>query len=138
MKTLFSEYADALFVALVSMLCVTIFISIILTDLIGVNLELVDMSLKPVYIESEINPVTISVFEGKDILVNVGDDLDYSSRIEAFNSKGEDIRDYVTVIGFDSSDVGEKEILYQLNYNGETRAIKAKLRVVNEREEVSS
>ena len=82
MKTLFSEYADALFVALASMLCVTIFISIIFTDLIGVNLELVDMSLKPVYIESEINPVTISVFEGKDILVNVGDDLDYSSRIE--------------------------------------------------------
>ena len=106
--------------------------------MIGVNLELVDISLKPVYIESEINPVTISIFEGKDILVNVGDDLDYSGRIEAFNSKCEDIRDYVTVIGFDSGDVGEKEILYQLNYNGETRAIKAKLRVVNERKEVSS
>ena len=52
-------------------------------------------------------------------------------------SPSEDISDYVTVIGFDSSDVGEKEILYQLNYNGETRAIKVKLRVVNEREEVS-
>ena len=138
MKTLFSEYADALFVALVSMLSVTIFISIIFTDLIGVNLELVDMSLKPIYIESEVIPVTISVFEGKDMLVNLDEELDYSDRIEAFNSNGEDISDYVTVVGFDSSSVGEKEILYQLNYNGESRVIKAKLRVVNEREEVSA
>lgn len=138
MRTLFDEYADAIYVALISLVLITVFISNLFVDLIGINLGLVEDSLKPVNIETNINPVTISSFSAKDILVNLNGELDYLNRIEAFNSRGEDIRDYVTVLGFDSSSVGVKRITYKLNYNGESRAIEAKLRVVNEREEVSS
>lgn len=138
MRALFDEYADALYVALISIMLITIFISNMFVDLIGVNLELVESSLKPVNIESNISPVTISSFKARDILVNINGSLEYLDRIEAYNSKGEDIRDYVTVMGFDSSSVGVRDITYKLNYNGESRAIRAKLRVVNEREEISS
>ena len=100
-------------------------------------MDFVDESLKPIYIESEISPVAIASFNGKDLLVQINEKLEYKDRVEAYNSKGEDIKDYITVIGFDSSEVGEKKITYQLNYNGETKAIKAKLIVVDEREKVS-
>lgn len=137
MRTLFDEYAEAIFTAIISIIVFSVFISSLLSDLIGMNMGFVDESLKPVYIESEISPVTIATFNGKDLLVQINEKLEYKDRVEAYNSKGEDIKDYITVIGFDSSEVGEKEITYQLNYNGETKAIKAKLIVVDEREEIN-
>ena len=113
MRVLFDEYTEAIFTAFISIIVFSVFISSLLSDLIGMNMDFVDESLKPVYIESEISPVAIT------------------------SINGEDIKDYITVIGFDSSEVGEKEITYQLNYNGETKAIKAKLIVVDEREKAS-
>lgn len=137
MRTIFDEYAEAIFTAFISIIAFSVFISSLLSDLIGMNMDFVDESLKPVYIESEISPVTIASFNGKDLLVQINEKLEYKDRVEAYNSKGEDIKDYITVIGFDSSEVGEKEITYQLNYNSETKAIKAKLIVVDEREEIN-
>ncbi len=137
MRVLFDEYAEAIFTAFISIIVFSVFISSLLSDLIGMNMDFVDESLKPVYIESEISPVAIASFNGKDLLVQINEKLEYKDRVEAYNSKGENIKDYITVIGFDSSEVGEQEITYQLNYNGETKAIKAKLIVVDEREEVS-
>lgn len=137
MRTIFDEYAEAIFTAFISIIVFSVFISSLLSDLIGMNMDFVDESLKPVYIESEISPVTMASFNGKDLLVQINEKLEYKDRVEAYNSKGEDIKDYITVIGFDSGEVGEKEITYQLNYNGETKTIKAKLIVVDEREEIN-
>ena len=137
MRVLFDEYAEAIFTAFISIIVFSVFISSLLSDLIGMNMDFVDESLKPVYIESEISPVAIASSNGKDLLVQINEKLEYKDRVEAYNSKGEDIKDYITVIGFDSSEVDEKKITYQLNYNGETKAIKAKLIVVDEREKAS-
>ena len=138
MKAMFDEYADMLFTAIISSIILTIFISLILKDLIGININIVDKNLKPLIIDNDTQPVSIKTFTCKDLLIEKGQELEYLDRIEAFNTNDEDIRDYVTVLGFDNSQSGEKQITYVLNYNGETKAVKARLIVINDKEEVNS
>lgn len=138
MKAMFDEYADMLFTAIISLIILTIFISLILKDLIGININIVDKNLKPLIIDNDTQPVSIKTFTCKDLLIEKGQELEYLDRIEAFNTNDEDIRDYVTVLGFDNSQSGEKQITYVLNYNGETKAVKARLIVINDKEEVNN
>lgn len=138
MKRLFDEYADFIVTAVISFVAISIFVYVVLTNLIGIGLEMVNDALEPVHIEKEINPVTIKTFIGKDILIQLNEELNYTDRVEAFNSNDEDIKDYVSIIGFDNKEVGEKEITYLLNYNGQRQAIRAKLIVVDEKEEIST
>ena len=115
MKAMFDEYADMLFTAIISLIILTIFISLILKDLIGININIVDKNLKPLIIDNDTQPVSIKTFTCKDLLIEKGQELEYLDRIEAFNTNDEDIRDYVTVLGFDNSQSGEKQITYVLN-----------------------
>ncbi len=141
MRTLFNEYADALLQALISIGICSIFIGIFLSELMGINIKIIKEEVKPPYINSEISNVTIKSFSAKDILINVGQEVKYEDRVEAFNSNDEDIKDYIRPLnleGIDLSKPGTNEITYILNYNGESKAIKAKLIIVQEREVISS
>ena len=141
MRTLFNEYADALLQALISIGIFTLFISILLNELMGINIRIIKQEIESPYINSEISNVTIKSFSAKDILINVGQEIKYEDRVEAYNSKDEDIKDYIRPLnleGIDISKPGENEITYILNYNGDSRAIKAKLIIVQEKEEMIS
>ena len=78
MRTLFDEYAEAIFTAFISIIVFSVFISSLLSDLIGMNMDFVDESLKPVYIESEISPVAITSINGKDLLVQINEKLEFN------------------------------------------------------------
>ena len=141
MRALFNEYADTLLQALISIGIFTLFMTILLGELMGINIGIIKQEIESPYINSEISNVTIKSFSAKDILINVGQEIKYEDRMEAFNSNGEDIKDYIRPLnlkGIDVSKPGENEITYILNYNGESRAIKAKLIIVQEKEEISS
>ena len=141
MRTLFNEYADALLQALISIGIITLFISILLNELIGINAKIIKQEIESPNIDNGISNVTIKSFSAKDILINVGQEIKYEDRVEAYNSKDEDIKDYIRPLnleGIDISEPKENEITYILNYNGDTRAIKAKLIIVQEKEEISS
>ena len=141
MRTLYNEYADALLQALISIGIITLFISILLNELIGINAKIIKQEIESPNIDNGISNVTIKSFSAKDILINVGQEIKYEDRVEAYNSKDEDIKDYIRPLnleGIDISEPKENEITYILNYNGDTRAIKAKLIIVQEKEEISS
>ena len=141
MRALFNEYADALLQALISIGIITLFISILLNELIGINAKIIKQEIESPNIDNGISNVTIKSFSAKDILINVGQEIKYEDRVEAYNSKDEDIKDYIRPLnleGIDISEPKENEITYILNYNGDTRAIKAKLIIVQEKEEISS
>lgn len=141
MKSLFNEYGDTLLKAIISISLFSIFVFAFLNELLKTNVDVLNKELNAPYIDSQISPVTIASFSGKDILINVGEEFGYLERVEAYNSNGEDIRDYIEPINLtdgELSEVGEKDIYYVLNYNGETKAIKAKLIVVDESEDVIS
>ena len=138
MKKMFDEYVDIIFQAIISIIVILLFVYVALTNLLGIGLEMVDNALTPLYIEKKIEPVKVDSFIAKDILIKLNDEIDYQDRFEAFNSNGESIKEYVSVMGLDNKEVGEKEITYILNYNGERQAIKAKLIVVDEKEEINT
>lgn len=48
MRILFDEYAEAIFTAFISIIVFSVFISSLLSDLIGMNMDFVDESLKPI------------------------------------------------------------------------------------------
>lgn len=141
MRALFNEYADTLLTALISISIFTIFMTVFLSGLMDTNVKIIKQEITAPNINSGISNVVIESFSAKDILINVGQEIKYEDRVEAYNSKGEDIKDYIRPLnleGIDLSKVGEYEITYILNYNGESRAIKAKLIIVEEKEEISS
>ncbi len=141
MRTLFNEYADTLLQAIISISIFTIFMTVFLSELMGINVKIIKQEITSPNINGGISNVTIESFSAKDILINVGEEIKYEDRVEAYNSKGEDIKDYIRPLnleGIDVSKPGENEITYILNYNGESRAIKAKLIIVQEKEELSS
>ena len=141
MRTLFNEYADTLLQAIISIGVFTIFMTVFLSELMGINVKIIKQEITSPNINGGISSVTIESFSAKDILINVGEEIKYEDRVEAYNSKGEDIKDYIRPLnleGIDVSKPGENEITYILNYNGESRAIKAKLIIVQEKEELSS
>ena len=141
MRTLFNEYADTLLQAIISISIFTIFMTVFLSELMGINVKIIKQEITSPNINGGISNVTIESFSAKDILINVGEEIKYEDRVEAYNSKGEDIKDYIRPLnleGIDVSKPGENQITYVLNYNGESRAIKAKLIIVQEKEELSS
>lgn len=141
MRTLFNEYADTLLQAIISISIFTIFMAVFLSELMGINVKIIKQEITSPNINGGISNVTIESFSAKDILINVGEEIKYEDRVEAYNSKGEDIKDYIRPLNLEGIDInkpGENEITYILNYNGESRAIKAKLIIVQEKEEVSS
>ena len=141
MRTLFNEYADTLLQAIISISIFTIFMTVFLSELMGINVKIIKQEITSPNINGGISNVTIESFSAKDILINVGEEIKYEDRVEAYNSKGEDIKDYIRPLnleGIDVSKPGENEITYILNYNGESRAIKAKLIIVQEKEEMIS
>ncbi len=142
MKALFEEYADVMFSSIVSIFILSIFCSLIYNQLIFENIDVISNAIiSPSNINSQISNVGISSFEVKDILINVGENINYYDRIAATNSKGEDIKDYIKPVNLeqiDTNTVGEKYINYILNYNGESKAIRAKVIVVQEEKELKS
>lgn len=141
MRSLFKEYADTLLQAIISIGIFTIFMTVFLSELMVINTKIIKQEISSPNINSGISNVTIKSFSAKDILTNVGQEIKYEDRVEAYNSKDEDIKDYIRPLnleGIDLSKPGENEITYILNYNGESRAIKAKLIIVQEKEEIVS
>ncbi len=115
--------------------------TVFLSELMGINVKIIKQEIESPNINSGISNVTIKSFTAKDILINVGEEIKYEDRIEAYNSNGEDIKDYIRPLNLEGIDVnkpGENEITYILNYNGESKAIKAKLIIVQEKKEISS
>lgn len=137
MRLLFSEYADTIFEALVSVLVYTFVVYSFLTSLINTNSTYIEKVISPIDIYVENNPVSIEKFEVKDCLIDVSDDYSYLDYVEAFNSRGEDIKMYVTVLNLpDLKKEGEYELTYTVRYNGESKAINAKLIIVDKQKEL--
>ena len=127
MKFIFSEFGDVALSAICGVLIIGLFISVIFTQVLPIGAEAIETNINETPLQNN-RIVTIENFVVKDAVLNVGENFDYKDRIIATNSRGEDIREYVTIENLpDTTTPGEKEIMYVLRYNGEKALGKAKL-----------
>lgn len=138
MRLLFDEYASAIFEAFVS---VFIYIFVVYGFMYGVlntNIDYIKEVNSPVGIYVDNTPIGIKEFSVKDILIDISDNLNYMEYVSATNTRGEDISSYITILNLpDLNKEGEHELTYVLRYNGYSRAIKAKLIIVDKQKEIN-
>ena len=142
MKRLFEEYGDVMLSATISIIIVLLFIGAIITTLLNQNIKILGENTVQSITYKAQGKIGIRTFKAKDILIKQGEEINYLDRIEAMNNRGdygendEDIRSYVTIYNqIDNNEIGEKEIVYALRYNGQTQFLKAKLIVIGEEDE---
>lgn len=139
MRLLFEEYADALYEVLV---CVIVVVFIILgttKEILNINANYLENQTEGIVLNNEYIGVGIKEFSVKDQLIFVKKKFNATKEVSAKNTRGEDIRAYVSVLeNVDTSKAGEYELTYVLRYNGQFQAIKAKLIIVDEKKEVIS
>lgn len=139
MRLLFEEYADALYEVLV---CVIVVVFIILgttKEILNINANYLESQTEGIVLNNEYVGVGIKEFSVKDQLIFVKKKFNVTKEVSAKNTRGEDIRTYVSVLeNVDTSKAGEYELTYVLRYNGQFQAIKAKLIIVDEKKEVIS
>ena len=137
MKALFEEYGEILLHAFISSIIFSSFISFFLVTLLDTNVNLLKEDFKILELNFDTNPVTIKDFGAYDSVVGINEEFNYMDNVWAFNTNGEDIKSYVSVLNYNALDIseeGEKDITYILRYNGESKAIKAKLIVIDRSE----
>ena len=134
MRLLFEEYGDVIFSSVCVLVVLGIFLSSFLNQTLTVSANSINRGAEEVKLY-EANPVLIdeASFVVKDVVVNQGDDFNFYDYIKAYNTKGEDIRDYVSLYNtIDTFSLGEKQAAYILRYNGQTMLGKAKVFVVGD------
>ncbi len=138
MKGLFEEYGEVLLQAFISSIIFSLFISFFLVTLLDTNVNILKEDLKPLQLNFDTNLVSIKDFGAYDAAVEVNEEFNYMDNVWASNTNDEDIKSYISILNYDVLDTskeGEKDITYVLRYNGESRAIKAKLIVLAKGEE---
>ena len=138
MKGLFEEYGEVLLQAFISSIIFSLFISFFLVTLLDTNVNILKEDLKPLQLNFDTNLVSIKDFGAYDAAVEVNEEFNYMDNVWASNTNDEDIKSYISILNYDVLDTskeGEKDITYVLRYNGESRAIKAKLIVIAKGEE---
>ena len=139
MKTLFEEYGDVLLQAIISSIIFSLFISFFLVSLLDTNVNLLKEDFKLPELNLDTSLVSIKDFKAYDVAILVNEEFNYLDHVSAINTNDEDIKNYISVLNYDALDTseeGEKDITYVLRYNGETRAIKARLIVVDKGEDI--
>ena len=139
MKSLYEEYGEVLLQAFISSIIFSLFISFFLTALLNTNVGFIKEEFSPLQLSLDADIVSIKEFGVYDALIKVNEEYDYKDKVWAFNSNGEDIKSYISILNYsdlDTSVEGEKELTYVLRYNGEVRAVKGKLVIVDEKEEL--
>lgn len=139
MKSLYEEYGEVLLQAFISSIIFSLFISFFLTALLNTNVGFIKEEFSPLQLSLDADIVSIKEFGVYDALIKVNEEYDYKDKVWAFNSNDEDIKSYISILNYsdlDTSVEGEKELTYVLRYNGEVRAVKGKLVIVDEKEEL--
>ena len=138
MKGLFEEYGEVFLQAIISSIIFSLFISFFLVSLLDTNVNLLKEDFKPLELNLDTNLVSINDFGAYDAAIEINEEFNYMDNVWASNTNGEDIKSYISILNYNTLDISEegiKDITYVLRYNGETRAIKAKLIVVDKGEE---
>ena len=138
MKGLFEEYGEVFLQAIISSIIFSLFISFFLVSLLDTNVNLLKEDFKPLELNLDTNLVSINDFGAYDAAIEINEEFNYMDNVWASNTNGEDIKSYISILNYNALDISEegiKDITYVLRYNGETRAIKAKLIVVDKGEE---
>lgn len=137
MKLLFDEYSSAIFEALVCIFVYVFFVYIFLNGVLNTNVEYIGKVISPIDIYTDNELTHINEFKVRDILIDVNEKINYRDYISASNTRNEDISSYVSILNMpDISKEGEYELSYLLRYNGETKAIKAKLIIIDKDKEI--
>lgn len=139
MKSLYEEYGEVLLQAFISSIIFSLFISFFLTALLNTNVGFIKEEFSPLQLSLDADIVSIKEFGVYDALIKVNEEYDYKDKVWAFNSNDEDIKSYISILNYsdlDTSVEDEKELTYVLRYNGEVRAVKGKLVIVDEKEEL--
>ena len=138
MKSLFEEYGESIISIICSLIIITLFVSVFLLEVLGSNAGIIGSSTIEAKPAADEEHIRIRSFNVRDILISQGEEINYNGRIEAHNDRGdyggvdEDISGYVSLYNeVDTSSAGEKEAVYVLRYNGETRFAKARVIVVD-------
>ena len=139
MKGLFEEYGEVLLQAFISSIIFSLFISFFLVSLLDTNVNILKEDLEPLELNFDTKLVSIKDFGAYDAAVEANEEFNYMDNVWASNTNDEDIKSYISILNYDVLDTskeGEKDITYVLRYNGESRAVNAKLIVIAKGEEV--
>lgn len=127
MKLLFEEFGNTALAIVVSIVTLGIFLSVLLVDVLPISVKEVEINVNEKAIDNN-EIVKIKNFIVKDGVAELGNDFDYRDRVEAINSRDEDISNFISLSQpLDTSTIGEKDVTYVLRYNGEKRLGKAKV-----------
>lgn len=139
MKLLFEEYSSTLLQAFICVGVLSFFIGAFLGNMLNSNNQILQGELSLVSLNDNYLVTRIDKFEVKDSLIQVNEKFDYKKYVTAYNSLGDDISSYVTLLKEPETNVvGKQKLTYLLRYNGQTYALDSKLIVVNEDAEVRS
>ena len=133
MRKIFEEYGDVAIAMVVGLGVISLFLGIYLTSVLGTSSNIISNGAKEEVIEN-VEPVTIDMnnLEIKNSVAYLNEEFDYTTRVKAINSKGEDISSFIYLEeDVDTSKKGEQEVNYILSYNGEKVKTKAKVIVVD-------
>lgn len=139
MKMLFEEYSSTLLQAFICVGILSFFVGIFLSNILNSSNQILSNELSLISLNSDYLETKMDKFEVKDSLVQLNEKFDYRKYVTAYNSLGDDISSYVTLLKEpDTNIVGNQKLTYLLRYNGQTYAIDSKLIVVDEEKEVRS
>lgn len=139
MKLLFEEYSSTLLQAFICVGIVCFILGTFLNNLMYSNSKVISYELSPINLNNDYLVTKIDQFEVKDSLIQVNEEFEFKKYISAYNSLGEDISSYVTLLKTpDTSKIGTQKLTYILRYNGQTLMLDSKLIVVNESKEIKS
>lgn len=139
MKLLFEEYSSALLQSFICVGIISFLIGTFLSSILNSNNQILSHELSLVNLNSDYLVTKMDKFEVKDSLIQLNEEFDYTKYVSAYNSLGDDISSYVTLLKEpDTSILGNQKLTYLLRYNGEIYAIDSKLVIVNEDKEVKS
>ena len=119
MRRLFSEYGTTILELICSLLFFAIFISLIQNQSVK---EVVSYDNYEIGIKS--SDVVVDMNEEDFVVSNAsiayGSEFNYLDYVEAHNTKGEDVKSFVSVLNnLDTTNVGENIVKYVLRYNGQ-------------------
>lgn len=138
MKLLFEEYSGVIYEAIVSTFIYVFLVYSFLNTLLVTNTSYLQNVMTPAKTSSNHQPISIRTFEVNNALIDLDDEFDYQKYVKATDLRNEDISMYVTLLNKpDLEKVGKQELTYILRYNGEKRAIKANLIIVDKESELN-
>ena len=136
MRLLFDEYGRLVLAIVCSTILLVFFLSVFVDETMTKSIKAMEYNINDVPEAGDGEIVSIEHFLVKDGIVKQGETFDYRDRVEATNSKGEDISSFVRIDKeVDTSNPGEKEVTYYLRYNGDTMPGRAKVFVEEIKEE---